>query len=97
MARPLLRRAKPSPSRPSPSDARAQARLEAIAANCTPPARVEHHSGAELDPPLLRAVVDLTRRNMQDYVGGAWDEIAKREELAHAETRHIAVRAACAS
>ena len=93
MARPLMRRTKPSPSRPSPSGARAQARLDAIAAGCTPPARVEHHNGDALDPPLLRAVVDLTRRNMHEYVGGAWDENGKREELTHGEMRYIAVRA----
>jgi ribosomal protein S18 acetylase RimI-like enzyme len=68
-------------------------RLDEIAASRSPPARVERLRGTELDPPLVRAVIDLTRRNMREFVGGAWSKEQKQEELCDAEMRHIAVRA----
>ena len=74
---------KASCSAPSP--------LDTIAAACSPPARVDRASGTELPPPLLRAVVDLTYRNMRGYAGGAWSSAEKRDELSHADTRHIAI------
>lgn len=71
----------------------AHSRLDDVAASAKPPAAVERHpSGTSLDPPLLRAVVDLTERNMRGYYGGAWDYHAKRDELGHADTRLVVVR-----
>lgn len=99
MTQPLVRRARPERAAGSSSadgidvDAPHTSRLDAIAAAQTPPAHVERARGDEIAPPLLRALVDLTRRNMAEFVGGAWDEAEKRDELGHAETRHIAVRA----
>lgn len=65
--------------------------LDAIAAACTPPARVDRLSGPQLEPPLLRALVDLVRRNMRDYTSKD-DSKEKRAELCHPDTRVVAVR-----
>lgn len=95
---PLVRRARPQPeqrggpSTSAPSSSTAGSTIDDIAAARSPSARVERAQGDVLDPPLLRAAVDLTRRNMIEFVGGAMDVVAKREELSHPETRHIAVR-----
>lgn len=65
--------------------------LEDIAAACSPPAHVDRLSGPELEPPLLRALIDLVRRNMRDYVS-CDDSREKRAELVHPDTRIVAVR-----
>lgn len=78
---------------PEPSCSNLSSRLDELAASCTPPAHVERLAGSELDPPLVRALVDVTRRNMRDFAGATWNEREKRSELCHRETRVVAVRA----
>jgi ribosomal protein S18 acetylase RimI-like enzyme len=59
---------------------------------CSPPARVDRLSGCDLDPKLLRSLVELTWRNMQGFAGRDWDAREKRNELANEDTCIIAVR-----
>ena len=84
--------AKPSATSEAPiADASASRTLDAIAAACTPPARVDRLSGPPLDPALLRALMDLVRRNMRNYVA-VDDSQEKRADLVHPDTRVVAVR-----
>lgn len=95
----------PTPLRAAPASAEATSRatsaaaallspLDEIAAAYTPPSRVDRLTGNQLDPPLLRKLLDLVRRNMSDYERGdaATTAREKREELVHEDTRVIVVR-----
>lgn len=67
-------------------------RLEDIAAAATPACSVASCSGDLLPPPLLRAVLDLTTRNLKEIGVTPAELRAKRGELSHAETQIVAVR-----
>ena len=69
----------------------ATAPLDAIAAACVPPAQVRRLRGDQLEPPLLRTLVDLVTRNMRDYVRRD-ESKEKRAELAHPDTHIICVK-----
>jgi hypothetical protein len=77
---------------PTSSKLLPRTRLEEVAAAAEPPCTVESHRGDEMPPPLVRAVLDLTSRNLREFGVSGAELKAKHSELCHPETSILAVR-----
>lgn len=74
------------------SDYSPNQQLQKSCAGTKPRSIVEYYHGDALPAALLRAAVDLTRRNMTGIAGPKWSASEVREDMCHADTRLIAVK-----